>query len=376
MDSPINEIKRIRNGRESIICQNKFLNRYMLEIDNKDSTTTSYVFSVPIFNITDGQLVNLSFRQENGCLHHTGSNADILVRSNVICLKNNCGIVHIEMSKKDNCSVYNGRPVVSLTPTLNGVRIKKLLEKEKFIKLYIDINEMPYGVKYNEKYFSFMSGDITPIFTVSVIGDRSIEDFTPGSIILNTKAIDERHYEICIECSDRIKTVEIECNMYEQKLMLDTIVENRRPDENNLYGASALIGSGKEFGEQWLFSKIDYGIIRNILLKRIKSICLLIPRLNNNVTSVTAYNLMRRFCSIGTTWNNNDSRSTNTAKAVLTDNYYIIDITGFTVDSETQNFIESLGFVLKPKSDENSYSLISTGDCYDKPQILEITYFN
>lgn len=34
----------------------------------------------------------------------------------------------------------------------------------------------PYGVKYNEKYFSFMSGDITPIFTVSVIGDRSIEE--------------------------------------------------------------------------------------------------------------------------------------------------------------------------------------------------------
>lgn len=90
MDSPINEIKRIRSGRQSIICQNKFLNRYMLEIDNKDSTTTSYVFSVPIFNITDGQLVNLSFRQENGCLHHIGSNADILVRSNVICLKNNC----------------------------------------------------------------------------------------------------------------------------------------------------------------------------------------------------------------------------------------------------------------------------------------------
>lgn len=45
MDSPINEIKRIRSGRQSIICQNKFLNRYMLEIDNKDSTTTSYVFS-------------------------------------------------------------------------------------------------------------------------------------------------------------------------------------------------------------------------------------------------------------------------------------------------------------------------------------------
>lgn len=110
-------------------------------------------------------------------------------------------------------------------------------------------------LKYNEKYFSFMSGDITPIFTVSVIGDRSIEDFTPGSIILNTKAIDERPYEICIESSDRIKTVEIECNMYEQKLMLDTTVENRRPDENNLYGASALIGSGKEFGEQWLFSQ-------------------------------------------------------------------------------------------------------------------------
>lgn len=85
---------------------------------------------------------------------------------------------------------------------------------------------------------------------------------------------------------------------------------------------------------------------------------------------------MRRFCSIGTTWINNDSRSTNTAKTVFTDSYYIIDITGFTVDSETQNFIEMLGFVLKPKCDGNSYSLISTGDCYDQPQILEITYYN
>lgn len=376
MDSPINEIKRIRNGCESILRPDNFLNRYMLEIDNKDMTTTSYVFSVPIYNSSDGKLVNLNFSRENGCLHHTGSNASISVRNNVICLKNKCGTVHVEISRKEDSSVHNGSSMISLTPTLNGVKIKKLLEKEKLLKLCIDINETPYGVKFNEKYFSFMSGNITPIFTVSVIGDRYIEDFTPGSIQLESRAIDERHYEIYIKCSDKIKTVEVECNMYEQKLMLDTTVENRRPDENNLYGASALIGSGKAYGEQWLFSKIDYGIIRNVLLKRIKTVRLLIPRLNKKVTTITAYNLMRRFCSIGTTWSNNDSRATNTVKAVLTDNYYIVDITSFTVDSETQNFIELLGFVLKPKLDENSYSLISTGDCYDQPQILEITYYN
>lgn len=376
MDSPINEINRIRNDWKCVLRSNEFLNRYMLEIDNKDLTTTSYVFSVPIFNITDGNLVNLKFSQENGCLHHTGSNADIIVRNNVVCLKNSCGIVHIEISKSEKEIGSNNMSMVNLSPTLNGVKLRKVINKEKFIKLNIDINETPYGIKFNEKYFSFMSHDITPIFTISVIGDRYIESFTPGSVVLNTKAIDDRHYQIYIECSDELKTVEVECNMYEQKLMLDTTVENRRPDENNLYGASAIIGSGEKYGEQWLFSKINYGIIRNILLKRIKSVRLFIPRLNKKVTEITAYNLMRRFCSIGTTWNNNDSRSTNTAKTVLTDSYYIIDITGFTVDSETQNFIEMLGFVLKPKCDGNSYSLISTGDCYDQPQILEITYYN
>ncbi len=376
MDSPINEIKRIRNDLESVLCPSKFLNRYMLEIDNKDLTTTCYVFSVPIFNVSDGKLVNLNFSQENGCLHHTGSNAEITVRNNVVCLKNNCGIVHVEISKNEDETALIGGTMVSMAPTLNGVKIKKNLQREKYIKLNVDINETPYGVKYNEKYFSFMSGDITPIFTVSVIGDRHIEDFTPGAAVLNTKAVDERHYEIYIACSDKLETVEVECNMYEQKLMLDTTVENRRPDENNLYGASALIGSGEEYGEQWLFSKIDYGIIRDILLKRIKSVRLLIPRLNKKVTTVTAYNLMRRFCSVGTTWNNNDSRSTGASKVIFTDDYYIADITGFAVDSETQNFVELLGFVLKPKSGENSYSLISTGDCYDQPQILEITYFN
>lgn len=63
MDLPIYEINKIRNDRKSVLRSNKFLNRYMLEIDNKDLTTTSYVFSVPIFNITDGNLVNLKFSQ-------------------------------------------------------------------------------------------------------------------------------------------------------------------------------------------------------------------------------------------------------------------------------------------------------------------------
>lgn len=119
MDSPIKEINRIRNDWKCVLRSNEFLNRYMLEIDNKDLTTTSYVFSVPIFNITDGNLVNLKFSQENGGLHHTGSNADIIVRNNVVCLKNSCGIVHIEISKSEKEIGSNNMSMVNLSPTLN-----------------------------------------------------------------------------------------------------------------------------------------------------------------------------------------------------------------------------------------------------------------
>ena len=85
------------------------------------------------------------------------------MRNNVVCLKNSCGIVHIEISKSEKEIGSNNMSMVNLSPTLNGVKLRKVINKEKFIKLNIDINETPYGIKFNEKYFSFMSHDITPV---------------------------------------------------------------------------------------------------------------------------------------------------------------------------------------------------------------------
>ena len=59
-----------------------------------------------------------------------------------------------------------------------------------------------------------------------------------------------------------------------------------------------------------------------------------------------------------------------------TELYHSVDITSLIVDPITKGPRYSDGFILKPETKKNEYSIISTGDSYHKPLILQINYSN
>ena len=59
----------------------------------------------------------------------------------------------IEISKSEKEIGSNNMSMVNLSPTLNGVKLRKVINKEKFIKLNIDINGQPLDVLYQVSLF-------------------------------------------------------------------------------------------------------------------------------------------------------------------------------------------------------------------------------
>lgn len=166
-----------------------------------------------------------------------------------------------------------------------------------------------------------------------------------------------------------------EINMYERKMIQDTTVESAYPNENNAFGSTAFLGTTSEFGEQWLYSRIDYMCVNDIAGCRIKSAIAYIPKLGKNAFDIEAYKVSERFCSFGSTWDNKKSESNYVSCSNATDKYVIVDITNALIHEKSKQLIATNGLIFKSKKKNLGFSAISTGDSCFMPQIIEINYF-
>ena len=227
----------------------------------------------------------------------------------------------------------------------------------------------------NDRYFAFMKEKYKPLATISCIGATDTLGNVISPVQLSKKSLSNNEYSFSISPSHGLcDYVFFEINLYEQKLIQDTTVESKHPNLNNVYGGTAFIGKTASLGEQWLYTKIEYSKLSSIADKRINKIVLHCPKYGKKSIPITLHKVASRFCSFGSNWQNKKGQAEFGCISSSSDLYYNADITKISVNEKTRKLEINNGLILRSSSNDGDFSVISTGDNYYRPQILEINY--
>lgn len=374
MNSILNEITKLRKGK-SLVIDRKNKNRYRIVTFEPDSSKTAYYFSAPIYNNKSKKLIDKTFELHGNVTHLTGSNSKIIF-SNNIQLENADGVCTISLANNTfnliNNSIICGKERIQ--PTTNGITIQSPCIDGKPFSFNIEINKRFLEVKSNNKYFAIMREKFRPFFLISCIGTSDLNENIISPAKISYQKISDSKYTITIiPCSSLGKFTLIEANLYELKLFQDTTVESNNSKTNNVFGSVGFIGNTVEFGEQWLYSKLDYTIIPELSDKRILHATLHLPKLNLNSAALRASKVSARFCSFGSNWENKISETSLQNDLRPIDRYINLDMLPF-ITNKQNRLTQSDGFILKTQKKDSGFSVIATGDSYYLPQILEINY--
>lgn len=374
MNSILNEISKFRKGAPFVIDY-KNSNRYRVVAIESNGTKTAYYFTAPIYNNRTGKAVDMKFHANGGTIFATGSGTNTTI-SNSIRMENAEGSCVASLldrarliSEHEACC---GREHIYLTT--NGVAIKSAHADGKPYSFTVEISKPFLEVRANDKYFALMSEKFRPFVAVSCLGTADAN----GNIISPAKVtyqkITDRKYTITISpCSILGKSVAFELNLYEAKLFQDTTVESKNPKTNNAFGSVGFIGSTKEFGEQWLYTRPDFSKMNELNDKKLLRAILHLPKLNRNAVELTASNVSARFCSFGSTWDNKIAEASTIADSQITDDYMDLNMMPILADKHGR-LVRGEGFILKAKKKDSGFAVIATGDNYFAPQILEMNY--
>lgn len=374
MDSILNEICKLRQGASlAVDLQNH--NRYRVVAIEPDHSRTAYYFTTPIYNHKTRKALDMQFHSNGNMVYATGSNADITIGES-IRLENPEGFCVISLDAPiSHCSEHD---VVCgskrIRPTTNGVAIKSDCQQGVPYTFSIETSIPFLDVWANDKCFALMSERFRPFVAVSCIGTSD----TNGNIISPAKTsyqkISDRKYTLTVTpCSALGKYVLIEANLYEAKLFQDTTVESKNPKINNAFGSVGFIGSTKEFGEQWLYTRPDFAKMADLNDRKILRAVLHLPRLNSSAVALSAFGLTARFCSFGSTWDNKIRETSSIADSQTTDDYIDLNLLPILTDKH-RRLSANEGLILKSKKKDSGFSVIATGDSSAYPQVLEINY--
>lgn len=353
----------------------KNTNRYRLVAIEPNGTKTAYYFSSPIYNSRTRKAIDMKFHSKGNVAYATGSNATITVGSN-IRIENSEGSCVISLSEHTSRVSENEIVCVNkrLYPTANGIAIRSLCNEEKACTFSVEVSKPFLEARANDKYFALMSERFRPFVSFSCIGTSDANGNIIAPAKISYQKITDRNYTVSIiPCSSLGKSVLIEANLYEPKLFQDTTVESKNAKVNNAFGSIGFIGSTKEFGEQWLYSRPDFTKMTELNDKKILCAVLHLPTLNTGAIELTASKVAARFCSFGSTWDNKIAESSEFNKSQITDHYIDLDLMPMLTDKQGR-LQRGEGFILKAKKQNSGFSVIATGDSYLNPQILEINY--
>lgn len=376
MQSILHEIQKLRNGNPlSFNLQNS--NHYRIITRESNGIQIAYCFSAPIYNQSTRKLVDLRFHPlENGSWITYGSNSKITVTEYVM-LENDNGVCRIslqeEVTKTSKNTVFCDQ--TEIYPTLNGVAVKVPCSQHNEYKMRLSCNRPFFSIWANDRYFALMSEDHRPFLIVSCIGALNYNERLIAPCALEYQKNSDKEFALYFHHNaPNGMFLLYEINLYEPKLIQDTTVERLHPKLNNAFGGMAFLGNTVAYGEQWLYSRLDYSKIPGIMDWRIDCAILHLPIYAGEENIVSAYRIAKRFCSFGSKWNNRIPPVEAISVSSAMDGYISLNITNLIADQNTHYFNFSEGMVLKAKSKRNSFSAIATGDSSYNPQILEIRY--
>ncbi len=278
MKSILDEIKQLRLVSPFLINRENY-NRYCVLLDETNGSQTGYYFSTPIYNIHSGKGVDIKFEQTTNHTCATGSNAVINVSKNILLENavNSCSLVlDQDITRLTKSEVFYTNGIIR--PTLNGVVCQIFLNKQSRVSFDFRLGKCMNLIRANNKCFSVMCQKFRPFVTVSCIGtlDESGKVIAPTEIAYQT--IDELTYRLTFTpCIGDARSIIFEINLYEDKLFQDTTVESLNPQSNNAFGGTAFIGNTSSFGEQWLYSRLDFSKMSELMYKKINHAILHVP---------------------------------------------------------------------------------------------------
>ncbi len=373
MNSIVNEIEKIRFDK---LIEATNYNRYMLLSRNSDRTQTAYCFSVPIYNEFTKSIVDLKFHHNKFGSYCLGSSATITI-ADTICLKNDYGTCHIssvgQITKKHEDTIFmaSSNGCAEVSPTLNGLLFKVPCSVAKVFTIRIMIDCLFESIRSNDKCFSIMREKFIPFITVSCVGTLNARSEVIAPCMIDFQKVNDKEYVLTFENKSKFgKYMAYEINMHEAKLFQDTTVESLHPTINNAFGGTAFLGNTEYFGEQWLYSRLDFSNMPQLQNKKIIKAVLHIPKLNKSDCLLTADRISSRFCSFGSNWKNKIPIIEQFSESFISSGYHHLDITALVGCIKKQ----SESFVIRAKSQDSKQAVISTGDSFFKPQIIEIKY--
>lgn len=374
MTSILGEISILRNGTP-IVIDYKNSNRYRIVVDEHNGTKTAYYFTAPIYNSRTRRAIDMQFHSKGEVAYVTGSNANITIKKKIL-MENSEGSCSIALSSPIS-HIFEKEIILEnerIYPTTNGVAIRSLCKEGKEHNVSIEVKKPFLEVRANDKYFALMSERFRPFVSFSCIGTEDANGNIIAPAKISYQKITDRKFTVSvIPCSSIGESVLIEANLYEPKLFQDTTVESKNAKVNNAFGSIGFIGSTKEFGEQWLYSKPDFTKMSELNDKKILRAVLHLPKLNNEAIGLSASKVSARFCSFGSTWDNKIAEASIFNESQITDPYIDLNLMPALTDKQGR-FLRDEGFILKAKKKNNGFSVIATGDNYLFPQILEINY--
>lgn len=374
MNVILNKMVELRKDRDFLIDTTNS-NRHRIVVNEKDGTKTAYYFSTPIYNINSRKLVDLRFT-DNSTPRLIGSNSQITFSNNVKMnnANGNCFVALKEKPKRvSDFELHEGQNII--LPTTNGFVYKVPVKNASKYPILLKTDRGVFTTRSNNKYFALMKDKFTPFVYVSAIGVEDANGFIIAPFTITNNKITDYEYKVCaLRTEDVGKYLVFEINMYERKMIQDTTVESAFPNENNAFGSTAFLGTTSEFGEQWLYSRVDYMCINDIAGCRVKNAIAYIPRLSQNAFNIDAYKVSERFCSFGSNWDNKKSESNLVNRSYSTENYIVIDITNSLIHEKSKQVIATNGLILKP-TNKNDFISITTGDSCFMPQIIVINYY-
>ena len=256
-------------------------------------------------------------------------------------------------------------------PTLNGVLVKSFIKTNR-----LPLTLQSYGsttVKSNSKYFAFMSGKFEPQFTINAM--YAEDDY--GGVFFNAELTAKKRadsvYEVeAFSRKDATKVV-YEMNLYEPKLIQDTTVESRRPNENNVYGSISFMGKSPECGMQYLYSRVDVSKLGKIKDSEFDAVKLYIPYYMTTGASLRLHTPFKRFCSFGSNWSNKIQSTDIHINSNIQKGFFVFDLSTHLLDKRGR-LKANEGIVIRPCVADERFSIIATADNYFTPQILQFNY--
>ncbi len=374
MNTAVEEVTKLC-GKLPDAVEQKNSNRYRLLVQENGKTHTAYLFSCPISNLNREQ-VKLQFENTKDRSVFRGSNCEIIISDKIVFRNSNgsCQVLFpLGIVQRTNTSISYEH--MTVFPTFNGLAFKVNSDALEKIEFTLSLESNCDGLRMNSKYVAFMTQWFEPLITVLCTGTLGKNGEVLGDAELLCRKTGNKMISIRMRANHtEAKYVMFEINMYEPKLLQDTTVESKKPDENNVFGSTAFIGTSNCCGEQWLFSRIDFSKIVDLVPHEINSAKLHLPKLNDSNLTISAYKVKKRFCSFGSNWKNKVGVGEFVSRSYNNGDYISLDITDFLINNESKKLIYTDGLLLKCEDAQNEFVAVSTADSCYSPQIVEINY--